>query len=88
MNNKIDKRIIKTKEKIRSTCFILLKKYDWQQLSIAYIAKEAGVNRSTFYANFEDKQTLLEQTLSYVYLNTLEKSGVVLPKRMLPFTRN
>ncbi|MGX7029908.1 TetR/AcrR family transcriptional regulator [Vagococcus zengguangii] len=70
----IDKRMIQSQQKIIRAFDELLQKYDYQQLSKAQITKTAQVNRSTFYAHYDNKQAVLTQLLSQNYLVDLKRT--------------
>ena len=59
MKEKTDLRIIKTKKILFDTLLKLMKKKNFEKIKISDICEEALINRSTFYAHFEDKYELL-----------------------------
>ena len=59
MNNKTDLRIIKTRKILFNTLLNLMKEKNFEKIKIADICDAALVNRSTFYAHYEDKYELL-----------------------------
>jgi AcrR family transcriptional regulator len=56
-----DSRFAKAEEQILTTFTELLKKQDFQSLSINQLTKIAGIHRSTFYAHYLDKEDLLRK---------------------------
>lgn len=59
MKNKNDLRIIKTKRVLFNTLLTLMKEKNFEKIKISDICDEALINRSTFYAHYEDKYELL-----------------------------
>ncbi|MBQ0070801.1 MAG: TetR/AcrR family transcriptional regulator [Spirochaetales bacterium] len=60
MANKVDIRIVKTKDKLKKTLVQLLKSKTIDEISISEICSEASINRNTFYAHFSDVKGLFE----------------------------
>ena len=59
MKKKMDLRIVKTKNAIYNALIDLLKDNLFEEIKVSDICKEALINRSTFYAHFEDKYDLV-----------------------------
>ena len=59
MNNKIDLRVIKTKKILFEALVTLMEQKDFEKIKISDICDQALINRSTFYAHYEDKYDLL-----------------------------
>lgn len=59
MKKKIDLRVIKTKNAIYNALVVLLKDNLFEEIKVSDICKKALINRSTFYAHFEDKYDLV-----------------------------
>lgn len=75
MNTKNNRRRQTSVEKIRQVFLSLLQEKPLAQVSVAEICKGAGINRSTFYANFADIYALadhicgqLEQDVYYLLI--------------------
>ncbi|HLS13003.1 MAG TPA: TetR/AcrR family transcriptional regulator [Beutenbergiaceae bacterium] len=62
----MDPRIVRTRQSLRDALFALARDHDLDQISIGAIAEQAGVNRSTFYQHYADKDTLLADALDAV----------------------
>lgn len=66
-----------TMESIQEAAFILLKKYDFSEITVTDIIKKSGVSRSAFYRNFKDKESVIysfiDSCIEYVFFN-MEKS--------------
>lgn len=60
MNEKIDLRIIKTKKSIYDALKELMYEKSFEEIRVSEICEKALINRSTFYAHFEDKYDLLD----------------------------
>lgn len=56
----------KAQTKLKQALILLLDDYDFDQLSVSRICKEAGVHRSTFYAYYDNQYSLLEDTQTYL----------------------
>lgn len=64
MKNTTDLRVIKTKNLIYSTLIELMKEKSFEEIKVSDICEKALINRSTFYAHYEDKYELLVDFLS------------------------
>ncbi|EFM28990.1 TetR/AcrR family transcriptional regulator [Streptococcus gallolyticus] len=53
-------------EKLKQSLILLLDDFDFDQISISKICKEAGVHRSTFYAYYDNQSDLLEDAMAYL----------------------
>lgn len=76
MKNKTDLRIIKTRNGLYDALILLLKEKTFEEIKVSDICKKALINRSTFYAHFQDKYELfasliddLKQSLNYELKN-------------------
>ena len=56
--NQQDLRVIKTKRNIENSFLKLLEEKDFSSITVQQILDEALINRSTFYAHYEDKYDL------------------------------
>lgn len=52
IDKKEDKRVVKTKKAVKDALLRLLAQKDFKQISITDLAREAGINRATFYMHF------------------------------------
>ena len=66
MNTKNNKRHQETIRNIERAFFQLLQSRELPQITVSAICKEAGINRSTFYANYLDVYDLAENTRRYL----------------------
>lgn len=66
MNEKIDLRIIKTKKVLFDALVTLMKKKNFDKIKISDICEVALINRSTFYAHYQDKYDLLIALIEYL----------------------
>lgn len=73
MKEKTDLRIIKTKKILFDALLKLMKKKNFEKIKISDICEEALINRSTFYAHFEDKYELLMALFEEQKVSLLEK---------------
>lgn len=70
-----DPRVTRTRELIEKAFYELLMEKSLQALTIGDITDRARINRSTFYAHFEDKYALyrhmVRNTFEQIFLKTL-----------------
>ena len=59
MNEKIDLRVVKTNKALFNALITLMEQNDFEKIKISDICEVALINRSTFYAHYEDKYDLL-----------------------------
>lgn len=72
----MDPRIARTRSSLQEALFHLARERDLDDISIADIAERAGVNRSSFYQHYSDKDTLLADAIDAV----AEVAGADLPE--------
>lgn len=70
--NKEDLRIIKTRNALREALVTLMKDKQFEEIKISDICDTALVNRSTFYAHYEDKYELLVDIIDSLKINLLD----------------
>lgn len=58
-DKKMDLRIIKTKKSLYEALLTLMEEKTFEEIKVSDICSKALINRSTFYAHFDDKYTLL-----------------------------
>lgn len=64
MEKKIDLRIIKTNKILYETLLNLLKEKPFEEIKVSDICEKSLINRSTFYAHYNDKYELLASYIS------------------------
>ncbi|MGI6205600.1 MAG: TetR/AcrR family transcriptional regulator [Anaerovoracaceae bacterium] len=64
MASKQDLRVIKTKRAIRQAFENLLKTHPLSKITVTELAKEAEINKATFYLHYKDIYDLYSQSLS------------------------
>ena len=72
MNEKTDLRIIKTKKILFETLLKLMKQKNFDKIKISDICEEALINRSTFYADYQDKYELLDDLVEDLKVSLLK----------------
>ena len=72
MKNTTDLRVIKTKNLLYQTLIELMKDKTFEEIKVSDICSKAMVNRSTFYAHYEDKYELLLD-----FINNLKEELVI-----------
>jgi len=68
VSEKLDLRILKTKKNLYSTFEELMRSHSFEEIKVSDICSKAMINRSTFYAHYNDKYELLAE-----YINTLKE---------------
>ena len=72
MNKKTDLRIVKTKKVLFDTLLKLMRQKNFDKIKISDICDEALINRSTFYAHYEDKYELLDDFIEDLKMSLLK----------------
>lgn len=63
MENRNDLRVIKTKENIKSAFWDLIKEKPVEKITVTELAKNAKINKGTFYLHYADIYELYEDTI-------------------------
>lgn len=63
ISNKVDRRILKTKEAINKAFLELLADKDFEKITVNDISDGANLNRGTFYLHYTDKYDLLDRCI-------------------------
>ncbi len=63
-DKKLDLRIIKTKKNIYEALLMLMETKPFEEIKVSDICEKAMINRSTFYAHFEDKYFLFNSLIT------------------------
>lgn len=77
MDQKTDKRVIKTKHAIYKTFVELLNEKDINQITITDVAKRANINRKTFYNYYSDINDVMEEIENLVVAAFIKNIGTV-----------
>ncbi|WP_438854426.1 TetR/AcrR family transcriptional regulator [Agromyces sp. M3QZ16-3] len=59
----VDVRVERTRRALQEALFALAREHPLEDVTVADIATRAGVNRSSFYQHYSDKETLLADAL-------------------------
>jgi AcrR family transcriptional regulator len=59
----MDVRVERTRKRLQDALFALALERGLEEISVSDIAEHAGVNRSTFYQHYSDKETVLADAL-------------------------
>ena len=84
MDKKDDLRVVKTKKVLYETLIDLMKTKTFEEIKVSDICSKALINRSTFYAHYEDKYELLLEfinSLKEEFINELSKNKNILNTR-------
>lgn len=63
MSNKIDRRVLRTRQLLRTALLELIQERDFESLTVQDITERATLNRATFYLHYADKHDLLLQVI-------------------------
>ena len=77
MDQKTDKRVIKTKHAIYKAFVELLNEKDINQITITDIAKRANINRKTFYNYYSDVNGVMEEIQNLVVAAFIKNIGTI-----------
>ena len=69
----MDLRVVKTKKNLYESLLFLMGERSFEEIKVSEICEKAIINRSTFYAHFEDKYALLS-TLILDLKNEVEQN--------------
>lgn len=58
-NKKVDRRIKRTQKFLKDALIFLIEKKGYDTISVSEIVRQSHVNRSTFYAHYQDKEELM-----------------------------
>lgn len=99
--NRSEAKFHNTAIKMHDALIKLLDKHEFSDITVSEICREAGVNRSTFYAHYDNTYDLLQETrkdffrsflnsfenedISLEHLSAEETSVFVSPKYLVPF---
>jgi AcrR family transcriptional regulator len=81
LTKKIDPRVKRTKEMLRQALLELIAEKGYESISVSDITKRAGLNRTTFYLHYRDKEDLLFSSIKEI-LSKLD-SGIA-ERKMSP----
>jgi len=73
MQEKTDLRVIKTKKILFDSLLKLMKNKNFEKIKISDICEDSLINRSTFYAHYEDKYELLMELFEEQKIALLKK---------------
>jgi AcrR family transcriptional regulator len=62
-NGFMDVRVVRTRKRLQEALFELAREHGLDEVSVSDIAEHAGINRSTFYQHYSDKETVLADAL-------------------------
>lgn len=67
---KLDRRIVRTRQSLRTALMELVNEKDYDQISVEEIAARANISRAAFYLHFKDKDDLF---LNQFYVMAMER---------------
>src|SRR5699024_12125820 len=56
---KVDRRIKRTRQHLKDALILLIKEKKFPSVSVTDIVRHSNINRSTFYAHYQDKEELM-----------------------------
>lgn len=76
----MDLRVVRTREAIRNALVDLIEEKGFEAITVKDITSQAKINRSTFYAHYQDKFDLMNTCLDEVMLQMYNISKQEIPK--------
>ena len=73
--NKNESKYFKSAEKMHTALMTLLDSKDFEYISVKELCETAGVNRSTFYLQYDNVNDLLQETVEAVYKDFFGRFG-------------
>lgn len=77
-----DPRILRSRRMLADSLVRLLKKKEFETISVQEIADEATLNPNTFYLHYPDKNALLQAMTESRFRNLIQQRGISLPTAM------
>src|SRR5258707_11920999 len=71
-----DPRILRSRRMLMDSLLSLLKKKEFEDISIQEIADEATLNRATFYLHYPDKNALLQAMTGVRFRDLIERRSI------------
>jgi AcrR family transcriptional regulator len=71
-----DPRILRSRRLLMDSLVMLLKKNEFEDISVQEIADEATLNRATFYLHYADKNALLQAMTEARFRDLLERRAI------------
>src|SRR5580693_1305762 len=71
-----DPRILRSRRMLMDSLVRLLKKKEFEDISVQEIAEEATLNRATFYLHYPDKNALLQAMTGVRFRDLIERRGI------------
>lgn len=71
VNKKVDRRIMRTRQSLKDAYISLINEKEFSAISITDIVNRSNLNRSTFYAHFQDKEDLLSSMINELIDGTI-----------------
>ncbi|MFD3165320.1 TetR/AcrR family transcriptional regulator [Herpetosiphon sp. NSE202] len=73
VNVSIDPRITRTRQRLIDAFNQLMQQKSFDEITVRDLARQAGVNRATFYAHFPDKHAILDAMMAISFADTLHR---------------
>ena len=77
---KTDRRVLKTRQAVENALANLILKTDYDKITVSALAKEANINRKTFYLHYDSVDDVLDTMAKRHAHNTMERikaSGIL-----------
>ena len=75
-NETTDPRILRSRRMLMDSLERLLKKKEFEDISVQEIADDATLNRATFYLHYSDKHSLLQAMTECRFRGLIERRGI------------
>lgn len=60
----VDRRVARTRKAIRKALITLMEQQDYRKISIAAVAREADIDRKTFYLHYDSIEAVIDEIIS------------------------
>ncbi|MFS0574304.1 TetR/AcrR family transcriptional regulator [Sporosarcina sp. 179-K 3D1 HS] len=71
-NKKVDRRIVRTRKVLKDAFISLIQEKEVEAISVTDIVNRSEVNRSTFYAHFQDKEDLINCLIDELIMELID----------------
>ena len=78
-----DPRILRSRRMLMDSLERLLKKKEFEDISVQAIADDATLNRATFYLHYPDKNALLQAMTGVRFRDLIERRGITFTAQQL-----
>ena len=81
----MDTRVLRTRTAIREALLTLAEEEGFAAVTVAAIARRAGINRATFYAYYPDKAAVIRGSIAHMLEDLRARQDLPTPARLTAF---